>query len=89
LGCVIGDHSKTGINCSINTGTVIGIGCNLYGPNLIRDFIPDFSWGEAEKLEKYRFPEFCETAEIVKQRRKISFTETEKALYNDIYKMRI
>ncbi len=89
LGCVIGDHSKTGINCSINTGTVIGIGCNLYGPNLIRDFIPDFSWGEAEKLEKYRFPEFCETAEIVKQRRNLSFTATEKELYKNIYNMRI
>lgn len=89
MGCFIGDHSKTGINCSINSGTVIGIGCNLYGTNLMRDFIPDFSWGEAGKWDKYRFPAFCETAAIVKQRRKLTFTETEKDLYQQIYNLRI
>ncbi len=89
LGCMIGDHSKTGIGCSINTGTVIGIGCNLYGPNLIRDFVPDFSWGQADELDKHRFSAFCETAAIVKQRRKLIFTDTERELYHQIYNMRL
>jgi len=89
LGCIMGDHTKTGIGCNINTGTVIGIGCNLFGADLIKDFIPDFSWGEADKLVSYRFPEFCETAVTVKQRRKLFFTNTEKELYNKIYNMRM
>ncbi len=84
LGCVIGDHSKIGINCSINTGSVIGIGCNLYGRDLISDFIPDFSWGEAGNLSKYRFDKFAETAGLVKKRRNLEFGSAEKELYNKL-----
>lgn len=85
LGCVIGDHSKTGINCSINTGAVIGVGCNLWGQGLISDFIPDFSWGESKQLIPYRLQAFCETAGVVKQRRNLSFSEAEAKLYQHIY----
>lgn len=84
LGCLIGDHSKTGINCSINTGTVIGVGCNLWGSNLIMDFIPDFSWGQAGELKPYRMEAFCYTAALVKARRQLGFSPTEKALYTQI-----
>ncbi len=87
LGCVIGDHSKTGINCSINTGTVIGIGCNVYGGDLISDFIPDYSWGEASSLLPYRFDAFCETAKTVKCRRKLTLTDTEIELYKLIHSL--
>jgi UDP-N-acetylglucosamine diphosphorylase/glucosamine-1-phosphate N-acetyltransferase len=87
LGCIIGDHSKTGINCSINTGTVIGIGCNLWGQGLISDFVPDFSWGESGKLSPYRLQAFCETARTVKQRRSLCFSVTETELYHNIYSM--
>jgi len=86
LGCVMGDHSKTGINCSINTGAVIGIGCNLWGRALIDGFIPDFSWGEADNLSPYRFEAFCQTAAIVKQRRNLSLTPIEQQLYLQINK---
>lgn len=86
LGCVIGDHSKIGINCSINTGAVIGIGCNLWGSDLITDFIPDFSWGEADNLTPYRISAFYETASIVKQRRLLELSETERVLFNQICK---
>ncbi|MDD3235965.1 MAG: hypothetical protein PHH43_06520, partial [Candidatus Cloacimonetes bacterium] len=84
LGCVIGDHSKTGINCSINTGTVIGIGCNIWGHDLFSDFIPDFSWGESKQLVPYKFQAFCETASTVKQRRKLLFSIVEQELYQHI-----
>jgi len=85
LGCVIGDHSKIGINCSINTGCVIGMGCNLYGRDLISDFIPDFSWGEGENIIKYQLNKFLETAELVKKRRNLDFDANEKELYNKLY----
>lgn len=84
MGCIIGDHSKTGINVSINTGTVIGVGCNLYGSKLFSGFVPDFSWGEAEGLSHYRFPAFCETAALVKQRRNHTLSDTETAIYKTI-----
>ncbi len=44
-GVIMGDHSKTAINTSINTGTVIGVCCNVFGEGLTEKVIPDFSWG--------------------------------------------
>lgn len=84
MGCVLGDHVKTGINTSLNTGLVVGLGSSIYGSQLFRGFVPDFSWGEAESLTKYRFPAFCNTVAIVKQRRGLSLSETEKELLRHI-----
>jgi len=81
MGCVIGDHSKTGINTSLNTGVVVGTGSNIYGGKLFSAFIPDFSWGEADALGKYRFKDFLNTAAIVKSRRSLGFSKEEIALY--------
>lgn len=81
VGTIIGDHSKTGINCSINTGTVIGVGCNLFGKDLIKDFIPSFSWGEGSNLTNYKIEKFMETAEMVKKLRKLELSNNEKELY--------
>ena len=69
LGCFIGDHSKIGINCAINTGTVIGIGANIYGSELISDYIDSFSWGDGKNRSEYDFDKFIETASVVKKRR--------------------
>lgn len=86
MGCIIGDHSKIGINCSINTGTVIGVGSNLWGSPLIDGFIPDFSWGNASLLVPHRVESFCKTAALVKQRRGLQFSPSEEALYTQIFK---
>jgi UDP-N-acetylglucosamine diphosphorylase/glucosamine-1-phosphate N-acetyltransferase len=86
MGCVIGDHTKIGINCSINTGTVIGTGCNLWGKELIDSFIPSYSWGDAENLASYQLDKFLETVEVVKARRKLPLTEVERILYSKIPK---
>ena len=50
LGCCIGDYSKTSINTSINTGTSIGLNCNVFGTGLTNKFIPNFSWGPDNKV---------------------------------------
>jgi UDP-N-acetylglucosamine diphosphorylase/glucosamine-1-phosphate N-acetyltransferase len=84
LGAIVADHTKTGINCSLNTGVVIGVGCNLWGSSLIKDFIPSFSWGEACSLEPYQQDAFLQTAKTVKQRRKQDISDTEAELYKSI-----
>ncbi|PKN79872.1 MAG: hypothetical protein CVU48_03960 [Candidatus Cloacimonetes bacterium HGW-Cloacimonetes-1] len=81
LGAVIADHVKIGINCSINTGCVIGTGSNIYGSDLISDFIPDFSWGMAQQLSKYRIEAFMQTAEAVKARRGLQLSSAERSLF--------
>ena len=78
VGTIIGDHTKTGISCVINTGTLIGFGCNVYGTELLQDHIPSFSWGRGTNLATYDPVPFLQTAETVKKRRGLSLTETEK-----------
>ena len=85
VGCFIGDHSKIGINCSINTGAMIGFGANLYGRDLISDFIPSFSWGEAHNLLSYQFEKFIETVSTVKTRRNEELIDEEIELMKKIY----
>jgi UDP-N-acetylglucosamine diphosphorylase/glucosamine-1-phosphate N-acetyltransferase len=48
-GLMLGDHSKCGIGSMFNTGTVVGIGCNLFGSDFHRSFIPSFSMGNRTK----------------------------------------
>jgi hypothetical protein len=42
---MFGDHSKCSIGSMFNTGTVVGVGCNLFGSDFHRSFIPSFSMG--------------------------------------------
>lgn len=85
LGALVADHVKLGINTSLNTGCVIGIGSNLWGSDLISDFIPDFSWGQANELTNYRFEAFCQTAKAVKARRNLPFTDLEREIFRQIH----
>lgn len=43
-GLIMGDHSKTGINTMFNTGTVVGVFCNVFGSGYQKNFIPSFTW---------------------------------------------
>lgn len=51
-GVFMGDYSRTVVNTSINTGTVIGVCCHVAGQGLTPKYIPSFSWG-SEGVEKY------------------------------------
>jgi len=50
----MGDYSRAAINSSFNTGTVVGICCNVFGGGLTQKYIPDFTWGD-HTLPKYEF----------------------------------
>lgn len=43
-GVIMGDYSRTAINTSINTGTIIGVSSNVFGNGLTPKYIPSFSW---------------------------------------------
>ncbi|MDO9578377.1 MAG: putative sugar nucleotidyl transferase [Candidatus Cloacimonadales bacterium] len=87
VGTVIGDHSKTGINCTINIGAVIGVDCNLFGRDLIINHVPSFRWGTMSTLIEHEIDKFCETAKAVKARRNQPFTVNEKELYSNIHQI--
>jgi len=84
-GLVMGDHAKTGINTMLNTGTVIGVGANVFGSGYPRNFLPSFCWGGAQGLETFRFDKFSETASRVMERRKLTFDEAEAHIMKSVY----
>ncbi len=79
LGCLIGDHAKTGIGVMLNTGSVIGAGSNLFGAAQPPRYVAPFSWGSGERLERYRLDRFIEVAERVMARRKVALTSGVRA----------
>ena len=84
-GLIMGDHSKCGINTMFNTGTVIGVSCNIYGSGFPRNFVPSFSWGGAGGFTEYKINKALETAERVMSRRGIKLDETEEKILTHLY----
>lgn len=75
LGCLLGDHVKTGIGALINTGTVIGAGSNLYGTDMPPKYVPPFSWGSGEDLVAYTADKFLAVAATVMARRNLELSD--------------
>ncbi len=85
LGLIMGDHSKTGINTMLNTGTVIGVSANVFGPGFPPTFIPSFTWGGMEGSETYVLEKALEVAEAVMSRRNITITEEDKKTLSEVF----
>ncbi|MBZ0263869.1 hypothetical protein K8I28_04300 [bacterium] len=80
FGGILGDHVKTGINTMLNTGTVIGVGSNIFGSDFPPKHIEPFSWGSAAGMKIYEFDRFIHTARTVMARRNIPLTPAMAAL---------
>ena len=86
-GLIMGDHSKCGINTMFNTGTVVGVNANIFGPGFQRNFIPSFTWGGTSGHSNYDLDKAIEVAEAVYQRRDKIFDETEQELLKSVFKV--
>ncbi len=84
-GLIMGDHAKTGINTMFNTGSVVGLSANIFGPGFPRNFIPSFSWGGAQGFMVYTLPKALETMKIVMERRGVELTEADHSIYKHIF----
>ena len=85
-GLIMGDHSKCGINTMFNTGTIIGVGANIFGSGYPRNFIPSYSWGGKEGYQTNAYDKAIEVADIVMQRRKVMLSQLDKDILQHIYK---
>ena len=85
VGLIMGDHSKTGINTMFNTGTVVGVSCNIYGTGFPRKFIPSFSWGGAHGFKTYLLSKALETAAAAQKRRDLVLPKAEIEMINNIF----
>ena len=84
-GLIMGDHSKSGINTMFNTGTVVGVGANVFGGGFPPTHIPSFCWGGSNGFETYLLNKFFETAEKVYERRSLSLNSIEKEILENIF----
>ena len=85
LGMFMGDHSKCSINSSFNTGTTIGVCCNIFGSGLHRNYIPSFSWGGTSGFKLYQFKKAIDVAKIVMLRRKVKISKKYINMYRNVY----
>jgi UDP-N-acetylglucosamine diphosphorylase/glucosamine-1-phosphate N-acetyltransferase len=84
-GTLMGDHAKCSINTMLNTGTVVGVGANLFGAAFPPKYVPNFAWGGTENFDKFDFEAFCSMVERVIQRRNLNLTAVEKGILQYIY----
>lgn len=74
LGCFVGDHVKTGIGTLLNTGAVVGAGCNVFGGRAPTDYLPPFRWGASHDAPDFRLDRFLDTAARAMGRRGVPLT---------------
>ncbi len=82
-GLFMGDHSKCSINTMFNTGTVVGVFCNLFGSGFPPQHIPGFSWGSPDTA--YGLDKALRVAEIVMARRGALLTEADRTLLSFVF----
>jgi UDP-N-acetylglucosamine diphosphorylase/glucosamine-1-phosphate N-acetyltransferase len=87
VGCFIGDHSRTGMGSMLNTGTSVGVMCNVLPAGLLLPkHVPSFAAvlhgrvAAGPPLEQ-----LFATARVVKGRRGQAFTSLEEQLYLGLY----
>ncbi|MEM1220983.1 MAG: GlmU family protein [Bacteroidota bacterium] len=84
-GLIMGDHSKCGINTMFNTGTVVGVGANIFGSGFPRNFIPSFAWGGASGFTTFNVEKAIKTAELVLDRRGKTLSPEERIIFLRVF----
>lgn len=84
-GLIMGDHSKCGINTMFNTGTVVGVGCNIFGDGFPRTFIASFAWGGAAGFSTFQLNKMLDTAEKVYERRGKTLEDVDKKILQHLF----
>lgn len=83
-GVLMGDYSRTTINTSINTGTVVGVCTHVSGNGLTPKYIPPFSWG-SEGVERYDFEKALKDIQSWKMLKGENLTDNEKTILQHIF----
>ncbi len=80
-GLIMGDYSRCAINTSFNTGSVIGVSCNIFGNAFPPKFVDDFTWGN----EQYIFEKAIRDINNWKKLKGLEITSEEIELLKNIY----
>ena len=85
IGTIMGDHSKTGINSMLNTGTICGVCCNLFSDSYPPKFVPSFSWVSGNNIVPYHFEKAIEAMDKMMQRRDVILSPAYKSMMKAIF----
>ncbi len=86
MGLLMGDHSKTGINVMFDTGSVVGVSCNIFGAGLPPKFLPSFAWGSGgEQFITFILEKSLETARRVMERRSVVLSPAYEKLLRNVF----
>jgi UDP-N-acetylglucosamine diphosphorylase/glucosamine-1-phosphate N-acetyltransferase len=87
LGSMVGDHTKTGINTMLNTGSLIGVSCNMFGSGYMPKSVRSFSWLDADRKDTsmYEIEKSLNTARTTMNRRKVEMTGAYEELFRSVY----
>ena len=80
-GLLMGDYSRSAINTSFNTGTVVGVCCSIFGNSFPPKFIDSFTWGN----EEYNFEKALSDINNWKKLKGEEITEAEIQSLKNIY----
>ncbi len=84
-GLIMGDYSRCGINAMFNTGSVVGVSCNVYDAAFPPKFIPSFAWGGAAGFSEFRLTEAFEVARKGMARRNVVLTEEDVKILTHVF----
>jgi UDP-N-acetylglucosamine diphosphorylase/glucosamine-1-phosphate N-acetyltransferase len=85
IGSFIGDHSKTAIGTQLNTGTSIGVGCNIVSKSFPPRNLPSFTWYINGRRVSAKLDKFIQTVSVVKNRRNKTFSSIERVFYEFLF----
>jgi UDP-N-acetylglucosamine diphosphorylase / glucose-1-phosphate thymidylyltransferase / UDP-N-acetylgalactosamine diphosphorylase / glucosamine-1-phosphate N-acetyltransferase / galactosamine-1-phosphate N-acetyltransferase len=80
-GLLMGDYSRAAINTSFNTGTVIGVCCNIFGEKMPAKYLENFTWGE----DIYLFEKVITDIDNWKKMKGEKITENEIEILKKLY----
>lgn len=83
-GLIMGDYSRSAINTSFNTGTVVGVCVNVFGEGLTPKFIPSFTWGIKQPVI-YELSKALADIENWKKLKNVTLTEDNKTQLKRIF----
>ena len=77
----MGDYSRAAINTSFNTGTVVGVCCNIFGEGFPSKLVTDFTWGK----DRYTFDKVLQDIDNWKKLKGSNILEEEKKILKELY----
>ena len=83
FGIAMGDYCKTGVNTMFNSGSIVGVNCNIFGHGFQNKYIPSFSWTDGKHTVRYNTKKALEvSAKTMEMKEKIMTKEEREILYH-------